>query len=210
MVCLALAVAGIAFALGRKETLPGMLFEEHAQPPFDASKHVLEKATALRAYAASHHMDTSIAFLVDMNIESGQKRFFVFDFKTNKVVKSGLVTHGRCNRRYLPGRKYSNIAGSGCTSLGHYKIGSKYSGRFGTAYKLHGLDATNSNAFERFVVLHAHDCVPGKEVAPDIICQSDGCPTVAPEYLEMLSTYIDRAARPVVLEVFDDHKNAER
>jgi hypothetical protein len=39
--------------------------------------------------------------------------------------------------------------------------------------------------FKRFVVLHAHECVPETEIKDDI-CQSDGCPTVAPGYLQQL------------------------
>ena len=88
---------------------------------------------------------------------------------------------------------FSNVPGSYCTSLGKYKIGNPYNGRFGLAYKLYGLDSTNSNAINRFVVLHSHACVPGTEVAPQNICMSQGCPTVAPAFLTALTTYLDKA-----------------
>jgi hypothetical protein len=80
------------------------------------------------------------------------------------------------------GRRYSNVVGSGCTSLGKYKIGNSYVGKWGYSYKLHGLDSTNNNAFERTVVLHSHSCVPN-EVTDGEICQSNGCPTVSPDFL---------------------------
>jgi hypothetical protein len=115
---------------------------------------------------------------------------------------SGLVTHGRCNEWWLEGRKYSNTQGSGCTSLGRYKVGAAYQGRFGLAYKLHGLDSSNSNAFSRYVVLHAHTCVPQAETV-DEICQSDGCPTVSPLFLQRLSTFLDKKVSPTLLWVFD-------
>ncbi|MGZ8558091.1 MAG: murein L,D-transpeptidase catalytic domain-containing protein [Chitinophagaceae bacterium] len=50
--------------------------------------------------------------------------------------------------------------GRGCTSLGKYIVDNSYIKRFGLAYKLYGLDKTNDKAFQRFVVLHAHECVP--------------------------------------------------
>jgi hypothetical protein len=71
------------------------------------------------------------------------------------------------------------------------------------AYKLHGQDSTNSNAFKRYVVLHAHECVPAGEVDPYPICQSDGCPTVSPAYLKKLAATIDGSPRPILLWIFD-------
>jgi hypothetical protein len=117
-----------------------------------------------------------------------------------------LVTHGNCNQYWLEGRKYGNAIGCGCSSLGKYKVGNSYSGRFGLAFKLHGLDKTNSNAFSRYVVLHSHSCVPNKEVAEEI-CQSNGCPTVSPEFLKQLEQVIKNAHRPVMLWVFDEGNN---
>ncbi|MBY0537034.1 MAG: murein L,D-transpeptidase catalytic domain family protein [Chitinophagaceae bacterium] len=151
------------------------------------------------AYCKQKQFNTSIAFLINMDLESGENRFFVVDLASKKVLKAGLVTHGRCNQSWLVGRKYGNEVGCGCTSLGKYKIGKPYKGRFGLAYKLYGLEETNNNAFARFVVLHSHECVPEKEVAPAPICQSDGCPTVAPAFLKELAAVIDKSERPVLL-----------
>jgi hypothetical protein len=96
-------------------------------------------------------------FMADISLPSGQERFFVYDLKNDTLIRAGLVTHGRCNQAWLEGRKYGNTVGCGCTSSGRYKIGYAYWGKFGLAYKLHGLDKTNNKAFERYVVLHAHD-----------------------------------------------------
>jgi hypothetical protein len=86
--------------------------------------------------------------------------------------------------------------------LGKYKIGIPYQGRFGLAYKLYGLEKTNNKAFERYVVLHSHDCVPNTEVA-DEICQSDGCPTISPSYLQYLKPIIDESKKPVLLWIYE-------
>ncbi|WP_166437208.1 murein L,D-transpeptidase catalytic domain-containing protein [Niastella caeni] len=157
----------------------------------------------LLAYAKQHGYNTNTCFLLDMSIESGKNRFFIYDLKKDSVIDAGLVAHGRCNKDWLTGRQYGNEVGCGCTSLGKYKIGNPYKGKFGLAYKLHGLESTNSNAFKRFVVLHAHSCVPDAAVDPLPICQSDGCPTVSTPFLQKLASVIDQSKQPVLLYTFD-------
>lgn len=157
----------------------------------------------LHERVAAKNYNNTIAFVIDMHIESGKNRFFVVDLNNDSIMDAGLVTHGRCNQNWLRGRKYGNAVGCGCTSLGLYKIGSPYKGRFGLAYKLHGLDSTNSNAFQRFVVLHSMECVPESETFPYPICQSDGCPTVSPGFLKKLQVILDSSSKPVLLYIYD-------
>lgn len=82
-----------------------------------------EKAAAARAYAHQHGLSTAVCFLADMQLPSGQNRFFVYDLAGDSVRGSGLVTHGRCNESWLEGRRYGNVPGCGCTSLGKYRVG---------------------------------------------------------------------------------------
>lgn len=163
-----------------------------------------EQANLMLPFIKKNNYNTEICFLVDMKVASGSNRFFIYDLKKDSALDAGLVTHGRCNKNWLNGRKYDNKIGCGCTSLGKYRIGKPYQGRFGLAYKLHGLDSTNSNAFKRYVVLHSHDCVPNQEVDPHPICQSDGCPTVSPAFLKKLATIIDASPKPILLCISDD------
>jgi hypothetical protein len=160
------------------------------------------KTAAAKLFIKQNHFDTSLCFLIDMSLPANHKRFFVYDLGKDTIQNSGLVTHGNCNQYWLEGRKYGNEIGCGCTSLGKYKIGNSYYGRFGLAFKLYGLEKTNSNAFKRYVVLHSHSCVPDKEVAEEI-CQSNGCPTVSPEFLEKLTTIIRNLRSPVLLWIFE-------
>ncbi|RZM13240.1 MAG: hypothetical protein EOO88_44820 [Pedobacter sp.] len=161
-----------------------------------------EKATSAQTFAVSHKYEEGFCFLIDMSLPSGQDRFFVYDLKNDSILSKGLVTHGRCNENWLAGRKYENIVGCGCTSLGKYKVGYAYNGRFGLAYKLYGLEKTNDKAFERFVVLHAHECVPVAEIK-DEICQSDGCPTVSPSFLLTLKKQIASTRKPILLWIYE-------
>jgi hypothetical protein len=160
------------------------------------------KAADAKLFVKQKGYNDAICFFIDMSLPSGQNRFFIYDLKKDTLTNSGLVTHGRCNQYWLEGRKYGNTVGCGCTSLGKYKIGLSYKGRFGLAYKLYGLDNTNDKAFERFVVLHSHDCVPETEVK-DEICQSDGCPTVSTGFLHQLKPIINESKKPVLLWVYE-------
>jgi hypothetical protein len=159
------------------------------------------KAAALKKYAIANGCDTQFCFLVDMSLPSGSNRFFVYHMQQDATVASGLVTHGYGNSSSTS-VGFSNVPGSNSSSPGRYKIGAAYLGKFGLAYKLYGLDKTNSNAYQRFVVLHAHPCVPNTEVTPQSICMSQGCPTVSPLFLQVLKKYIAASNKPMLLWVF--------
>jgi hypothetical protein len=157
------------------------------------------KARDALSFCQNNNLNTQYCFLLNMRIESGKQRFFVYDMQRNGTIKAGLVTHGSCNTSWLNGRKYSNNLGCGCTSLGKYKIGNPYHGRFGLAYKLFGLEASNSNAYSRFVVLHSMTCIPEQEVYPYPICQSEGCPAVAASFLKEIANIIDASKDKQIL-----------
>lgn len=163
---------------------------------------LLLKGSNIKHYVKDHHYNSKYCFMVDMNIESGKKRFFVYNLEKDSIELAGLVAHGS-GKDYSSEIKFSNEPGSLCSSLGKYKIGKSYNGKFGLAYKLYGLDKTNSNAIDRFIVLHAHDCIPVDEKSPIPICESWGCPTVAPTFLTQLKTYIDRSEKPILLTIYN-------
>jgi hypothetical protein len=160
------------------------------------------KATQVKDYLAVNRLDNNRCFLLDMRIPSGQNRFFVYNLDKDSVEIAGLVTHGSGIRNNTGNPVFSNTPNSNCTSLGKYKIGEPYYGKFGLAYKLYGLEKTNSRAFDRFVVLHAHECVPGSEVYPLTICESWGCPTVSPAFLVQLKAYIKASSKPILLWIY--------
>jgi hypothetical protein len=160
------------------------------------------KAKDARSFISKNNFNTRYCFLIDMSMPSGQKRFFIYNLDKDSIIGSGLVTHGNCNQDWLEGRRYENTVGCGCTSLGKYKIGNPYTGRFGLAFKLYGLEKTNSNAFSRYVVLHSHSCVP-ETITDTEICQSNGCPTVSPGFLKQLQLLINQTKKPVLLWIFE-------
>ncbi|UYQ92796.1 murein L,D-transpeptidase catalytic domain family protein [Chitinophaga horti] len=160
-----------------------------------------KKAAALKEYAMLNKYNTKYALLIDFHVRSGRKRFVLYDLEQNKPINMALVAHGQGSNYLTEDVPFSNVEGSKCSSPGRYKIGAKYYGKFGWAYKLHGLSNTNSNAFKRFVVLHAHSCVPESENFLGI-CRSDGCPTLNPDYFAELQLLLDKQKKPVLLEIY--------
>jgi len=199
--------AAIAFGgLRNSIVFPGKKVDKAELSPTDMRKLTLVRlrkfSTDVKVYTARHGLNERYCFLIDMKMASGMKRFFIYDLKNDSVLQSGLVTNGSGINSLADTVIFSNEPGSNCTSLGKYKTGKSYYGKFGLAWKLYGLDKTNSNAFNRFVVLHSHPCVPDNEIAPGEICQSWGCPTVSPAFLSQVKTYLRPSAAPVLLWIF--------
>jgi hypothetical protein len=205
---IALGLGGVcAYALIKK-VVPAKKSVANRTPRIDPRMKSEEWAAELRRlqgfglrlenYAKQGRYNTRYCFLADMQLPSGRNRMFLYDMQRDSIMAAGLVTHGS-GTTYSEDIQYSNEPGSYCTSPGRYKIGNAYYGKFGLAYKLHGLDATNSNAYSRAVVLHGHSCVPDREIFPFEICESLGCPTVSPSFLNQLKSYLDNSDKPILL-----------
>jgi hypothetical protein len=158
------------------------------------------KASEAKRFVSQNGFNESIVFLIDMSIPSEKNRFFIYDLKKDSVLASALVSHGICYAGE-PGARFSNNVGSGCSSLGKYKIGKSYYGQWGYSYKLHGLESSNSNAYERTVVLHSHNSIPDFENGSELV-QSLGCPMVSPTFLQALKKIINGSSKPVMLWIY--------
>ncbi len=138
-----------------------------------------------------------------MKKPSQYNRFYVVNMDSLSIVSTGLVAHGSGSETgFEDSLQFSNTPNSYMTSLGKYKIGAAYIGNFGKSYKLHGLESSNSKAFERFVVLHRYSCVPDDEQTSPI-CNSLGCPMLSENYFETLETLLQKQSnKNIILEIF--------
>jgi hypothetical protein len=178
--------------LTKKESIAEVKFEQRLEKEIKKIKEFIVQKPIY---------NSEIGFFVDMKIHSGQHRFFVYDYQTNKVIDKGLVAHGSGSETGTTALNFSNIPNSSATSLGKYAIGTSYNGQFGKAYKLYGLDKTNSKAFERFIVLHKYSQVPYEEQT-DAICNSLGCPMVNAIFYSRLEKIIDASKKPILLTIY--------
>lgn len=145
--------------------------------------------------------NAKIAFLVDMQIKSGKYRFFVYDLVKGEIIDQGLVAHGSGSETNIRGDlKFSNEPNSRSTSLGRYSVGRSYKGMFGKAYKLAGLDETNSNAEKRAIVLHSYSAVPSEQ-QDYYITNSQGCPMISEDFFKRLEKIIDASKSRIILNI---------
>lgn len=170
-----------------------------------AAIRLKQNTSSIEEYVKASDFNTEYCFLVDMSIPSGKKRFFIYNIKKDIVEYSSLVSHGSgsystgCNDQLV----FSNMPNSNATSLGKYKIGNAYTGKYGLSYKLYGLDSTNSNAYQRAIVLHSDNYVPQAETYPRHIYESAGCPCVSPTFLAEIGKYISTSSKPILLWIYN-------
>lgn len=152
--------------------------------------------------AKNPRYNNEIGFFIDMKIPSGKNRFFIYDLRESKVIYQGLVAHGSGCETGIEGKlKFSNLDNSYCSSLGKYYVDISYYGQFGKAYKLYGLDKTNSNAYSRNIVLHKYSKVPFDE-QEEPICNSLGCPMVNEKYFKLIENILDNSEKNIILDIY--------
>ncbi len=94
---------------------------------------------------------------VDFSKSSKEKRLCVME--GNKKIYCTWVAHGK-NSGGEYAKSFSNVVGSNKSSLGKYKIGETYQGKYGLSYKLDGLEkGVNDNLRKRAVVIHSSDYI---------------------------------------------------
>lgn len=168
------------------------------------------KAEEAFNYCQSKNMNEDICILIDMSIHSGRKRFFLWDFKKDTIQYDFLVSHGcgenpwnRDLSKDCP--EFSNIDGSHLSSLGKYKIGERGYSNWGINinYKLYGLDSSNSNAFNRLIVLHSWEAITDEEIYPNGSSEGWGCPAISNISLKLIDPLLKASAKPVLLWIYN-------
>lgn len=118
-----------------------------------------------------------IVGIADFGVHSAERRFHFVNLDREEV-QSYHVSHGTGSDPEHDGwlNHYSNREGSNATSRGAYVTWEWYQGQYGTSVRLGGLDNTNSNALQRYIVMHR-----AKYAEPDHIARwgrlgrSNGC-----------------------------------
>jgi hypothetical protein len=141
--------------------------------------------------------------VADFSLHSRTPRFHLVNL-TDGSVRSHLVAHGRGSDPSHTGwlERFSNEPRSNATSAGAYRTDAFYLGAHGHSIRLDGLDATNSNAASRAIVVHGAWYVSETMIGHSgMLGRSQGCLAVADTSLgEIMSTlgpgrliYADRA-----------------
>lgn len=148
---------------------------------------------ALRAYrcAASRGevLRPSLA-VIDYSLPSTERRLWLVDTETGRVLRQELVAHGRGSGD-VRAESFSNEHASYQTSLGLFVGRNVYHGEHGLSLRLAGLEpGINDRAFDRAIVMHGAWYVGEDHVARwGRLGRSLGCPALAPE---VTAAVIDR------------------
>jgi len=91
------------------------------------------------------------------------------------------------------------------SSLGKYRIGKRGYSNWGinVNYKLHGLEASNSNAYKRIIVLHSWKDIPNDEVYPRGCPEGWGCPAVSNDFMRKLDVLLKNSRKSVLMWVYN-------
>ncbi|TXF76126.1 murein L,D-transpeptidase catalytic domain family protein [Chryseobacterium sp.] len=132
--------------------------------------------------AAKLDESANLLTVVDFSLSSTQKRLWVIDLNTKKVLYNSLVAHGK-NTGDEFAKNFSNTESSLQSSMGFYITESTYTGENGYSLKLIGMDpGFNDNAYKRAVVMHGADYVSEDFIkSQHRIGRSWGCPAVPRE-----------------------------
>lgn len=123
-----------------------------------------------------------IITVIDYSLPSSEKRLWVIDLDSNKLLFHEYVAHGSGSGGDSATR-FSNRDGSHQSNVGLMKTAETYSGKHGYSLKLDGLeDGWNDNARDRSIVIHAADYVSeGFIRSHGRLGRSWGCPALRPE-----------------------------
>lgn len=144
------------------------------------------RAVALRAELNSK---CNWIFEVDYSINSRKPRLFIYNVTTGAFF-TYKCAHGQGGKNKTPHdgkcREVSNVPNTLCSSLGNLRTGEHYtSDVVGQAVRLHGLSKTNSNNFDRGIVIHGAPYVTDNASNTDdeVSGRSSGCIVVDDQYI---------------------------
>lgn len=181
--------SAIGFMEANAVASPVEAFEGHAKELYDqmelkAAK--LDYSVFSQALSGMYNLlainkisKPEILSIVDFSKPSTEKRLFVLNLETGKLLYKTLVAHGK-NTGDNWAKYFSNEPGSFKSSLGFYKCAETYQGEHGYSLRLDGLDkGLNHKARERAIVLHGADYVCNEFCEKQgRLGRSFGCPSV--------------------------------
>jgi len=145
-----------------------------------------------RALVAYHRVEQAglvhneLLTVIDYTLPSSQRRLWVIEPASQRVLLHEYVAHGRGSAREDdPDRavRFGNDEGSHRSSLGTFVTGAVYTGEHGLSLELVGLDpGINDRALERRLVMHAADYASAdfRAHSGGRLGRSWGCPALDP------------------------------
>lgn len=172
------------------------------RPDHRTSETVEKRSITALEYVRKHNMNEHYALFVDYSIPSGTPRLFVWDFQKNEIITSTYVMHGYGGGSTDKRPHFSNKSGSKCSSLGKFLV-TKEHGRYNKhGFRLKGLENSNSNAYDRWLMIHSAGWVNSHcwmQYIPLNKGACEGCVTITTRGQDFLYPLIKREEKPLLL-----------
>lgn len=161
--------------------------------------------------ARMHNADTRYLILVDYSMPSNQDRMFIWDLEQDKVVEKFWCAHGFGGESTAERPVFSNTLDSNCSSLGWFLVDRSVGRSVHYGYNYHavdGLDACNSNARRREILIHAWESVTRDHNARinhpmSLDYRSAGCFTTTDEGYKTIDQYVKSRNKRILLYAID-------
>lgn len=145
-------------------------------------------AKALDAFSkafAEGASDSMIVTVIDYELPSSEKRFWVIDLERKRLLFHEHTSHGSGSDRNHDGRmdRAGNVNESGRSNVGLLKTAETYYGKHGKSLRLDGMErGFNDNARRRAVVVHSANYVKDDYIRRNGKAgRSLGCPALDPD-----------------------------
>jgi len=186
-----IAVSSLCAFSATAATLPQQLTSALKQAAPSLNSKVLSTALSAMQCALSNGAEPAQRLaVIDFSLPSSDKRLWIFDLQSKKLVLHDFVAHGNRSGDNFATR-FSNTNGSHQSSIGLFRTAESYQGKHGYSLRMDGLEpGFNDRARERAIVIHPADYVnPAWIKSQGRIGRSQGCPAVRPE---IARTVIDK------------------
>ena len=150
---------------------------------------------ALAAYAQAEEkgqVQRPRLTVIDYELPSYEKRMWVIDMTSGRVLHEEWVAHGMGSPTGSGGDmeralSFSNQCGTKKSSLGLFRTAETYQGQHGYSLRLDGLEqGINDAARDRTIVVHPAGYVTSDRAQERMIGRSWGCPAVRPAISQQL------------------------
>jgi hypothetical protein len=181
-------------ALTRRSVLAAAASAGFVRPVFASStsaapspsRELLRRAMASLEKHGTQITKRDLVAVADFSQPSRLPRFHLVETASGRIT-SHLVAHGRGSDPAHSGwlERFSNDQGSNATSAGAFRTDDFYVGAHGRSIRLTGLDASNSNALDRGIVVHSAWYVsPEMARTRGVLGRSEGCFALSAASLE--------------------------
>lgn len=162
---------------------------------------VVKKGLTQLAWLKRHGYSQRYVLLADLSLPMNDYRLFLVDLEKQQVILRSVMAHGSGRGSTIEEAVCSNEPGSNCSSLGRYRFGENYNGRWGNSFRLHGLDPGNNRALQRAIVFHYYEHMTDHPETGSLY-YSQGCPMVPKSTYLKVKKIVESESQPLVLWIY--------